>query len=129
MNKRQEIAVWVLGVVLAAISAYEGSRGGGWIFEAFVPVLIIGVLVVNTLRTRSQASPSDVELLKKGLGVVLLVSLFGHLDHRARMAQWEGGEAREEAEHAKSGVEELRSSVDDLESKVRHLEIDALYRR
>ena len=44
MNRRQGIALWLAGVLLAATSAtsaYNGNREGEWLFEIFVPIAMV----------------------------------------------------------------------------------------
>ena len=129
MNKRQDIATWVLGIALALVSSYNGERHSDWMFGAFVPILIVGTLIVYSLRTRTPEQPASAAILKGGVGLVLAVSLLAYLEQRNQRVAWEADEARTEAESAKHQVDEVQSTVSELESKVRGLEIDAIYRR
>src|SRR5512139_1003320 len=105
MNRRQEIALGVLAVLLAGISAYHGLEAEEWLFAYFVPVLIVGVIAIYSLRDRSAASQSANQILKKGLGLVLVVVLFGHLNHRSEALGWDVTSAADDAKAASAEVE------------------------
>lgn len=121
MNRRQEITIWLFGLVLAGISVYQGEREGEWIFETFVPVLLVGALLTFSLRDRPAPSQDAAELLKKSLGVVALVVLVGIIHHKAgslasevQSTQDEVRAAAAEAESAKSELDELKREVSEL---------------
>jgi hypothetical protein len=157
MNRRQEAVVYVVGVLLAGISAYNGHENEEWLFGAFVPVLILGILVVYALRTRGEAAEAPAEVLKKGLGVTIAVVVAAQLltqiervqaqvssvETDVRQAVWDSEGARREivdakykaieagieASEAKREVADLRGDVDHLGSQVRNFELGQLMRR
>lgn len=156
MNRRQEVVVYIVGVLLAGISAYNGYDDEEWLFGAFVPVLILGILVVHALRTREGAADAPAEVLKKGLGVTIAVVVAAQLltqveqvqvqvssvETDVRHAAWaaeeaqseivdakrKAEEAEDEANEAKREVADLRGDVDMLDSQLRNLELSQLMR-
>lgn len=129
MNRRQEIAVGILAVLLAGISAYHGLEAEEWLFAYFVPALIVGVLAIYLLRDRSAASASAEQVLKKGLGLIVLISLLGQLHHRSEALAWSVSSAADDATSASAEAERANDGLADLERKVSDLEIQLMYRR
>lgn len=118
MNRRQEIAAWIVGVVLAGISAHHGLEQDEWLFAYFVPVVALGPLVVHSLRDRASPAPSSDQLLKKTLGLVLIVALFGHLKQRADAHDGDSAYGFSESSNTSSRIEELEQKVDELETRL-----------
>ncbi len=129
MNRRQEITLAVVAVLLAGVSAYHGLEAEEWLFAYFLPVLIVGVLAIYLLRDRSAASQSADQILKKGLGLVVLVVLLGHLSHRAEALGWDVSSAAEDAKAASAEAERAHDELQGLERKVSNLEIQVMYLR
>lgn len=119
MNRRQEIALYVTGLTLAIISWAQGAHGHEWLFELFVPALIVGVLVIYAVRDRSVGSAAAEKVLKGGMWVLLVVASIGYLDTRADKSAWT---VREVAESAEESARRAQSEVNELASKVRELE-------
>lgn len=121
MNKRQEVATYVLGAVLAGVSWYNGEHHGEWLFEYFVPLLLLGVLTIFGLRTRDDAKGPADRVLKGGLWILLAVVAFGYLNGRIHSAAYDASEA---IEHADNQASDLDSRVDALEAVIHRLEFE-----
>jgi len=136
MNRRQSAAVYVVGVLLAAISAYHGEQDGEWLFASFLPVLMLGTLVVYALRDKANATTAN-QVLKSGLGLAMAVIAFAsalgeardaksdiaRLEPEVDLATSSAEEARGEAEEAKREAEEAKNETEDLESRLSELEV------
>ncbi len=119
MNIRQEVAAWIFGLLLAGISAYQGQIENEWIFELFVPGIILAVLAVFSLRTRRDASRDTERTLTVGAALVVVVAGLGHLGTRLRSIESNPEynlklEIQSATEEVKSELEALERKVDDL---------------
>jgi len=119
MNRRQEVAVYVVGVLLAGISAYNGHENEEWLFGAFVPVLILGLLAVYALRTRAPGAEAPADVLKKGLGVAIAVVIAAQLLTQVQRVQAQVSSVESEAQSAAATAEHVQSEVDDAKREVR----------
>lgn len=133
MNRRQEIALWVLALLLAGPLLRDAldELGGEQFFpKLFEPVLILAPLVVYSLRTRSAASPTS---SKTAAGVVVLVLLAGvsvHVGRRLEAAESAADGAASKADEAESQISEVGDAVNVLTTEVSELseKVDALER-
>jgi hypothetical protein len=100
MNRRQEIALRVVGVLAALLCLREGTQQEDWFLQFLVPLLILGGLVIFGLRDKGKMD----RLPPKSLGILLLVLgtilAWGHVS--ARFDDVEGS------------VEDLTRSTDSL---------------
>jgi uncharacterized membrane protein len=118
MNRKQEVALWVFGLALAGISAYEGARDGDWWFASFLPVMLIGALVFSALRTRersagSRPSPSARALVAV-VAVVLGTALVGYF--RARF-----DDVGRDLDTIREAMNEVSGKADDANDAIDHV--------
>jgi hypothetical protein len=126
MNRRQEVATWIFGVLLAFGSWIRGADNGIWTLEIFVPLTVLGTLFVFSLRTRERATPgsqnsdASTRALKVG-GAALLAAV------AINQAAWAIDRATPEIDFGpvydvESGINGLESKIDSLEYDVESLE-------
>lgn len=86
MNRRQEVAAWVFGLLMAAPILGEALTGSNWFAEvgqALPGLLIIMPLAIFSLRTRGAATSSSVVVV----GAVMLAGAVALV--QARLADME----------------------------------------
>jgi hypothetical protein len=113
MNRRQEVACWMFGLSFAGLWGWRRN------FEIdidvwFVPLLIVGLLVVYSLRSRGADESGTKRTL--AVGVALLVVVGG--EHRLQVLEdtLSGNvqEAKGSADQAQQDVSGLSDKLDDL---------------
>src|SRR5262245_23108139 len=136
MNKRQEIALWIIGLILAAVCAGNGSEDGDWFFAQAIPLVIIGALVLYRLRSPSTKQPgvtATVAALAVCLGLAGIRA--GHeADQHAGSVSWDlemldyrVGDAEELGTNLDDRIEDIESKQDDLEYMIHDLRSDITY--
>lgn len=120
MNRRQEIALWVVGCIAATVSGVEGQENGDWFFTYLVPVLIVGALLLFSLRTRTATTGVNKATAAK---ILLLVLLFGYVRHRLSFIEDSIGEAASGARELQAAIYEVKSETEDTKAAVSDVEL------
>jgi len=126
MNRRQEVAAWVFGLLLCGVSLHFGND---LLFEYIIPILVVvGQLAIYSLRTRGASGSGASALVAKGGAAILAVAVLGHIDQvltsssldletlqgEVEDLQATAAEARDAAEETASKVDDLAIEIDDL---------------
>lgn len=131
MNRRQEVATWVVGALLSAISAYKGHEQSEWLFELFVPATIVGTLIVFSLRDRSPVAPSLSNILRGGAAILALATILGESHRQGSEASsflttlgTEVDDAKDRADGVRAELDQMTASLAQLSSETEVLKSD-----
>lgn len=125
MNKRQEIVLWIAGLLIAGICAYHGLEEGNWLFAYVVPLVIVSGLLLYRFRSSTPTKPG-INLVV--IGTVLVTQLLLVHETRATTSALDG--VASQLEELESSVESwiadtestINSRIDDLERTVKLME-------
>lgn len=104
MNKKQTIVTWIAGLSISFIFFNEAHRDP---YLECMPVLIIGILLIYTLRSRKDKNESDSKLSMWIIGFLVWFSLMG-LAHRVLKAASSAEDECSNASNSCEGCESLR---------------------
>ena len=109
MNKRQEVAAWIFGLLLAFILG--GSEEGAVVTGA-LPASILATLTIFSLRTRTTSEETATRTLGATAAMILLVAAGAGAQSRMNVAI---REAQEAAEQAQDDADNAKERLDEIE--------------
>jgi hypothetical protein len=113
LNRKQEIVLWLAGLVVAGICAYQGSESDDWLYTYVAPVMIVAALVLYRLRTPRPPGATRSSYGSITAAVVLMLAFLTF--HHARRADEAAEAARVAAESADEHAGNVESAVEELE--------------
>lgn len=113
MNRRQEITLWVFGLLIAAASFLGGHNDGEWLFESGFPLAILGALLVFSLRTRERPAVKETKTVAAIVGALLFAAAGARVAAKAKAAEARADEAYDLAEQADATAEDAQSKAEE----------------